>query len=316
MGIRSPGDLVRRAGAAAGSSPTVARAVASSPRARGRTLVLLWHRISEGPPPPSTLVPTVTATLLERQLSALAEVVDIVGIDDALRPTREGRARVVLTFDDDHPAHARHALPVLRRLGLPATFFLSGRWLHGLGAYWWDVLEDLVDRDGLDATARRLGVTARDPFELAAVVEGTPVADRLGAEAHHHDHLETMRGEDALALRDAGMDVGFHTLHHPVLPRLAETEARRALTEGRGELETFLGAPLRTFAYPHGKVDPRTARLTADAGFESAWTCHHQPADHRTSRVLQGRWEPGPREPGALVRGVLRRLHLPAEAPA
>jgi peptidoglycan/xylan/chitin deacetylase (PgdA/CDA1 family) len=287
VGRGTPADLVRRVGARAASCPPVARRVAASPRARGRTLVLLWHRIAPEDPPPHTVVPTVTEALLERQLSALAEVVDVVGIDEALRAERDGRARVVLTFDDDHPAHVRHALPVLRRLGLPATFFLSGRWLHGLG-----------------------------PYGLAAAVEGTPAADRLAAEASARVHVETMPGTHALALRDAGMDIGFHTLHHPVLPRLDDDEARRALTEGRDELASYLGRTLDTFAYPHGKVDARTARLTAEAGFASAWTCHHQPADHRTSHVLQGRWEPGAREPGALVRGVLRRLHLPAEAPA
>jgi peptidoglycan/xylan/chitin deacetylase (PgdA/CDA1 family) len=316
VGRGTPADLVRRVGARAASCPPVARRVAASPRARGRTLVLLWHRIAPEDPPPHTVVPTVTEALLERQLSALAEVVDVVGIDEALRAERDGRARVVLTFDDDHPAHVRHALPVLRRLGLPATFFLSGRWLHGLGPYWWEVLEDAIARDGLDTTARRLGATAGDPFGLAAAVEGTPAADRLAAEASVRVHVETMPGTHALALRDAGMDIGFHTLHHPVLPRLDDDEARRALTEGRDELASYLGRTLDTFAYPHGKVDARTARLTAEAGFASAWTCHHQPADHRTSHVLQGRWEPGAREPGALVRGVLRRLHLPAEAPA
>ena len=55
------------------------------------------------------------------------------------------------------PRRQRHC-PMLRELGVPAAFFLSGRALHGLGAYWFQHLEALLVAHGEPRAAALLGL--------------------------------------------------------------------------------------------------------------------------------------------------------------
>jgi peptidoglycan/xylan/chitin deacetylase (PgdA/CDA1 family) len=284
----------------------VARAIGV---ARGRSLALVYHRI-DAEPRAATVVPAVSADLFRRHVEALADVADIVSLEELLGDLRRrGRPRVALTFDDDFVSHADHALPVLASAGLRATFFLSGRSLHGLGPYWFELLDDLVVSNGVKGAAQRLGIETADLHALVAVCESDRrMPERLAAEAGFvlARHLD---GGQIRSLADAGMSIGFHTLQHSVLTRLHDEELLDALMRGRAELENAVGRRLRLFAYPHGKADARVARATADAGFSAAWTGRPTAMRRGSNRMLLGRWEPGPAEVDVLLVGVALRLN-------
>jgi peptidoglycan/xylan/chitin deacetylase (PgdA/CDA1 family) len=213
-----------------------------------------------------------------------------------------------LTFDDDYLTHVEQALPVLQALVVPATFFLSGRALHGLGSYWFEVLERLVAVGSVDQVSRMLHLRGGGGFDaLISACESDTSLQRIveaeGSEAPLHLDRSNIQ-----ALSNAGMSVGFHTLHHEILTRLDDDELDAALTFGRGTLERIIGRPLSYFAYPHGKADARTAGKVRDAGYEAAWTGRPQPVHRRDDRYLLGRWEPGRLDVDDFLVGVAIRL--------
>lgn len=303
-------EVLRRLASGAVRAPVVVRAATSTRRARGRGLALLWHRIAPECGQAGDVVPTVAVDLFQRQLEAVSDVGDIVPLAELEQHPTSRRPRFAVTFDDDHRGHARHALPVLAAAGVSATFFLSGRWTVPLGRYWWEHLEDRLRREPPDTVARSLGVAASSATELARRLETDPDARaRLRGAGNEPP---PMPREDAVTLVDAGMEIGFHTLHHPVLPTLPGNEQARHVTLGRRELSRDLGVPLDRFAYPHGRVDATVASHVAAAGYRSAWSTDHRPVDPASDPARRGRWEPGPRHPDDLVRGLLRRLNLPS----
>src|SRR4029453_14112015 len=121
----------------------------------------------------------VPETLFAHQVQALGELGEIVPLTDLLGPRDPTwRSRFALTFDDDYRTHAESVLPVLGRLGVHGTFFLSGRRLHGLGPYWLEVLEWLIDRRGLGDVAGQLKLAAPSLTELAMACEQDPGRQR------------------------------------------------------------------------------------------------------------------------------------------
>src|SRR5439155_8855033 len=142
---------------------------------------------------------------------------------------------------DDYAHHVTHALPVLRELGVPATFFISGRQLCGLGPYWWEQLEALVAAAGPAAAGRALGVVGASVPALALVCETNAPARRRLAEISPGSAAGSLGQAGIRALADAGMTIGFHTLEHPVLPSLPDEALRAALTDGRAELAATVG---------------------------------------------------------------------------
>jgi peptidoglycan/xylan/chitin deacetylase (PgdA/CDA1 family) len=257
--------------------------------------VLIYHRIAPRDAPRYEAVRTIPRGLFREQLNAFGELGRIVPLqallddpDDEQQPLR-----LALTFDDDYVSHAREVLPILRDLDLHGTFFLSGRALHGLGGYWFQRLEALIAERGLSATTELLELPGAVEPQLPLRCEGDP--RRLALIDRHAPAGEPpLDGAGIRDLAAAGMTIGFHTLHHPVLPQLEYEALREALTEGRDRLAAVVGQPLRWFAYPHGKADGRTLTLTREAGYTAAWTTQPRLLRASDDPHQLGRWEPQP----------------------
>lgn len=278
--------------------------------ARGRGIALLWHRIRPEGPRPHEAVRSVSTSAFARQLDVLQQLGDVVPLAELERPHRGLRPRFALTFDDDDPGHAEHALPLLLARGLPATFFLSGRWRSGLGPYWWEVLEAGISSNGVAQTAVHYGLPPETgPVQIANALTGTSRACEL-AESAVGLTAGTMAAEQAHRLTAAGMEVGFHTLQHPSLPRLDDVGLREAVLAGRQELADELGAEVRRFAYPHGHVDARVARLVRVGDYRSGWTTAKRVIAGDGDPMLHGRWDVGLLDEAGfravLVRGLVR----------
>jgi peptidoglycan/xylan/chitin deacetylase (PgdA/CDA1 family) len=264
--------------------------------ARDRRLVLIFHRVVPREAPRYEVVPTVPHDVFRQHLTALGELAQVVPLDRLLTesPGRGQPLRVALTFDDDYAAHVQYVLPILRELGLHGTFFLSGRALHGLGAYWFERLEALVRERGLTATARLL--------DLPDVAEEARLPLRCEGDARRQELIDRHAppGDaplDAAGIRElaaAGMGIGFHTVHHAVLPLLDDGALCEALTYGRDRLASEIGRAIEWFSYPHGKADERTVAFTRRAGYSHAWTTQPRLLGAQDYRYRHGRWEPLP----------------------
>jgi peptidoglycan/xylan/chitin deacetylase (PgdA/CDA1 family) len=117
-------------------------------------------------------------------------------------------------------------------------------------------------------------------------------------------------------LHDAGMEIGGHTVNHPILASLDEDQARAEIVDGKRRLEDIIAAPVSLFAYPNGKpgVDygPRDVELVKKAGFAAAVSTIGGVAG-RSSDIFQlprfGPWDRNPRRLAArLFLGCVRAV--------
>jgi len=82
--------------------------------------------------------------------------------------------------------------------------------------------------------------------------------------------------EMVVSLDRQGVEIGAHTVTHPILTSLDDASARSEIRSGKAQLEALTGKPVRLFAYPNGKVgldfDARHVAMVREAGFEAAFT--------------------------------------------
>jgi glycosyltransferase involved in cell wall biosynthesis/peptidoglycan/xylan/chitin deacetylase (PgdA/CDA1 family) len=272
---------------------------------QGVALALVYHEVHRAAPVGGRVTPGIAEAALQRHARHLRRCyrpVTASQLHDAMRARRRGgRIPVAVTFDDDLAAHAHVAAPLLRTLGCPATFFLSGAGLDAPHAFWWQRLQAALDR-GLDPrpALRAAGVAARAdraPAELAAELERLTAASRAGVDAA----LSALIGEDpaqyrltrdaVAALAADGFEIGFHTLRHEALDTLGGAELARALRAGRADLEAAAGRPLTAIAYPHGRADARVAAAARAAGFRDGFIGPAGPLTPATDRLRIGRAE-------------------------
>ena len=88
----------------------------------------------------------------------------------------------------------------------------------------------------------------------------------------------------------AGMQIGAHTVTHPILAQLDPAEAREELARCRRDLQDQLQQPVSLFAYPNGKPDvdysAQTVSLARELGFDAAVTTASGAASRGSSIVL------------------------------
>jgi len=124
-------------------------------------------------------------------------------------------------------------------------------------------------------------------------------------------------------LRDiaaAGMGIGAHTAHHPILAALSDVEARREIVDGREALVEIVRQPVNLFAYPNGRpnTDYTTAhaRLAEELGFIAAVSTAPGAARASSTCYQLPRFTPWDRTPGRyglrLARNLFTRVQTAA----
>jgi peptidoglycan/xylan/chitin deacetylase (PgdA/CDA1 family) len=280
------------------SKPPLRALARRLPRWRG-VVVLNYHRVGEraGQPWDRSLW-NADGERFDAQLATLAKNADVIGPEDAVRFAREDRRgrRVLLTFDDGYRDNFEIAYPLLRRHGLTATFFPATGFLDSSRAAWWDELAWMVrhaTRERLPAGEPLPAALALGPDEDATIAALTARYKELDEEQTEPFLAEVaaatgagrcdpsrcrelwMTWEMVRELQAAGMQIGGHTVTHPVLARLS-LERQRAEIDGCAErLEQELGRPMSWFAYPVGARDSFTAqtqRILQERGVRLAFS--------------------------------------------
>jgi peptidoglycan/xylan/chitin deacetylase (PgdA/CDA1 family) len=312
--MRSTTEAMRRISRRGVASPAVRSAATVVAGMRNRAVILVYHRVGEAGLRRTELVPRVPVSTLRTHIRVLQELGQIVPLDELVDGSGGGaRPRFALTFDDDHPSHATEVLPLLTSLGAHGTFFLSGRGPLGLGPYWFELLEDALDGEGIEVIAARLGTSPTTAEDVALACERDVERQRLLYETIE-PRYQPLDGPGIASLVRAGMAVGFHTVDHVPLTDLDNDSVKRALHEGRPDLDHLTGSPAVLLAYPHGKADGRVAALVRSAGYRAGFTGRPAPVGPRSDRYLLGRWEPGALDAGAFGQRLVLRLLRPARA--
>lgn len=282
--------------------------------------VLTYHRIAELGDPAALDDGVVDATpaQLDGQLAALKEHYTFVGADDVVgwlhgRPLPANP--LLITFDDGYLECETTALPILRRHGARALFFLPTAYLDERRMFWWDKIVWLLGRATaptveltvprpitLDVGRDRAGaiqvvlelvkrVRALDlPRLLADLERACGVALDAATERKLVDQT-LMTWEQVRRLVAAGNDVGSHTVTHRVLQTLAPGDLTAELAGSRARLEEIVGRSVRTIAYPVGfpiTGEPTLVAAVRDAGYLAGFT--------NASGLC---WTRGPGRPGA-----------------
>lgn len=302
--------------------------LASGQGARGRLSVLTFHRVSAQPDP---LFPgEMHAEQFERLCAMLRRCADVMPLDAAVAAVRAHRLpprALAITFDDGYADNHNQAMPVLRRHGLTATFFVATGFIGG-GCMWNDRIIESVRRchaDALDLRPLGMGLhpladissRRRAIDALIAAVKYLPPALRLArcnaiaAAAGVAIPTDLMMTWDQVrALHAAGMQIGAHTIDHPILAELDDADVAHQAVASRQALQDALGAPVTLFAYPNGRlgqdVSARTVDVLRPLGFAAAVTTEAGASHVSTDPMLLPRFTPWDNDPR---RFMLRLVH-------
>lgn len=105
-------------------------------------------------------------------------------------------------------------------------------------------------------------------FLVVGHIGGTNMWDRV----HGHPERRLLDTARIRELSQYGIEFGSHSLTHPLLTSLSDSELRSELIDSKARLEDLLGKSVQAFAYPWGDVDARVRASVAQAGYKAAFT--------------------------------------------
>ncbi len=258
-----------------------------------RLSILIFHRVLPARDP---LFPDeIDAQTFDRQMAFVTQAFTVLTLGQALTLRAAGAlpARaLVITFDDGYADNAEIALPILLRHGLKATFFVASGFLDGGRMFNDSVIESLrhargdcidlaefgLGRHDLSTVRERRGAidVLLPKFKYSGLREREALLERLASLAGFPELRRDlmMRSEQVVGLHRAGMEIGGHTVRHPILRITPDDEAEAEIADGRARLQALIDAPVEVFAYPNGRpmqdYDSRHVEMVRRAGFRGA----------------------------------------------
>ena len=262
--------------------------------------VLAYHRVLRELPGPAfgfdpELV-SASAAQFRAQLDVLRRHFHPLRFRDVIEAIDEGRPlpprAIVITFDDGYDDNHRIAFPILRELGVPATFFVSTGHIDTGRAYAYDWLVHMVRNTGatrlqlaelaldraLPATPeRRLALAAEllDRLKTLPAPTQAAIIERLEQDwsmprAHAHDACQPMGWDQLRAMHAAGMEIGSHGIWHQMLAKLPRDAMLHEVRASKQAIERELGSPCEVISYPvggHDAYDDDVVHAVEDAGY-------------------------------------------------
>ncbi len=308
--------LVKTAVAAGLHWTGAAGAIGALPRWKQVPLVLAYHAVVEDIRPHIGRVQLpnlISTTMLEQQLDWVGRHYRFVPLDELGRRLEQGdesaHTLAAVTFDDGYVGVYHHALPLLRRKGIPAGVFVITDAMGSSQVQLYDKLyvllvallpvlghsEERLRRvlaaGGLHLNPADKGV-AEDAFltmrwlfttlthwELRTAVETLDAM--VGIDDQDYPELQSLTWGMAHAMADSGFVIGSHTRTHATLTEESPEQVAAQTKTSLLVLQERLRRPVAHFAYPDGRYNPTVVSAVAEAGYRFAYgTCLYRDARH------------------------------------
>ena len=213
-----------------------------------------------------------------RQLRFLKSQCDIIVPQDIPYLYYRGKGKyVMITFDDGYRDNYEVAFPLLKEADLQAVFFLATGFLDSSMLSWWDEIAWMVQQSRHDAIGPTVILPLRLPMrgaaaehsinELLSIYKTLPMdagaafLDEIAAATDSGRAPLEMASKTWMTwdmireMHQAGMVIGGHTVHHPILSTLSRFEQEKEIMCCDSRIEEEIKQPMRYFSYPRGKPD-------------------------------------------------------------
>ena len=110
------------------------------------SVILLYHRVDN--PSNDPLLLSVSPDVFEQQLKYLKDnfiVVKLSELVEDIKNKKIDKNKVSITFDDGYEDNLIKALPILEKLNIPATIFVTTKYMGEDGSFYWE--KDVIPQD-------------------------------------------------------------------------------------------------------------------------------------------------------------------------
>lgn len=253
----------------------------------GNGAIIYFHRVLSDS---SLYYPDdITESEFESLIKLFSRVFNLSSLNDIDKPSKDGRMRLAITFDDGYKDNLK-AAKILKKYGAPCTFFVSTEGVEK-GILWQDKIIECIKAMTADEINQQGGSTQGKAYSRAAFAHEKQTEIKQLSPYQRNlkiKNLEDISGKDTYPRimldeddiktlsKDPLFDIGGHTHSHSILSTLSSTQTRDEIRKNKVLLEVLVGREIKHFAYPNGnpRVDysEKDINTVSVIGYKKAFT--------------------------------------------
>jgi len=262
-------------------------------------VILLYHRVDDSNKFPWAMPPKEIKEF-EKQISYLSSRYNVISLNFLVRCINENKAiprkAVVITFDDGFKDIYLNAYPILKKYGVKGTIFITtGRigcrelhWRDKINYVFWHTTKDEVKIDSLGRISLKTLFERRQATSfIKSKLEALPRDERvvviesllntLKVEIPSNLNKELMLSwAEVREMNENGIEIGAHTVSHPVLTKISLSEAKKEIKECKNQIEEKINTRITSFAYPYGNLgsyNEYIKKVVKESGYNCGVIC-------------------------------------------
>ncbi|ARN74521.1 glycosyltransferase [Oceanicoccus sagamiensis] len=240
---------------------------------RSQPIILMYHRILNRPESGA-----IQPGVFKQQMQYLMQNYNVISIDELLERLNNNTVEpysVAITFDDGYGDFYHKAWPILRQLQLPASLYITTGFIDGKQWLWPDILRYLLNNTHKSIISHPiLGEIRLGKHEIqtawsriADILLPLSTTERDSIFQHLFAQLEVIPPEQPTNdyrpltwrnlqdMSEQGLDIGSHTITHPVLSNLDDQDIERELLLSMHRIEEQIGKRPNGICYPNGRSE-------------------------------------------------------------
>jgi peptidoglycan/xylan/chitin deacetylase (PgdA/CDA1 family) len=198
---------------------------------------------------------------------------------------------IILTFDDGYKDNYEYALPLLDRMRVPFTVYVTTSFPGRTAFLWWYVLEEILKKNDaiLLSDGQKFSCTTKEEKEAAFLLirkiilslNQNDLTSEFFALLKNYEYDYTALNNELCLDWDMIKEmsnskyctIGGHTVNHRTLNKLTQDQLASEIINGKRLLEEKTGKPVKHFSYPFGTFDEigeREVEFVKNCGFDTA----------------------------------------------
>lgn len=199
-----------------------------------------------------------------------------VSPDDIINGLNKDKKYIMITFDDGYYNNI-HALPILKKYKIPATFFISTKHIQENKCFWWDILY-------------RERTKQKTPVK-EIVKERDFLKSKTNQEIE--EHLKKIFGKNILKptndinrpftvselkefSKEKNVFIGNHTADHAILTNYSADEISLQIINAQKSLYEITGIKPIAISYPDGRYSDDIIKISKESGLKIGVTVEYR----------------------------------------
>ncbi|MCH2159017.1 MAG: polysaccharide deacetylase family protein [Oleiphilaceae bacterium] len=222
-----------------------------------------------------------------QQMAYLSKNYQVIPIKELLRLMNEGGLRsrhVALTFDDGHLDFYENTWPILKEFSLPASLYVTTEFVNARIWLWPDLLKFVLNNTSIEsinfpglgevrifnernAAWKKMANHLLKYNSLERLAHIKSMASALDVELPKSpvEPFKPLNWKQLKEMEADGLDIGSHTLSHPILSLETKRHIFKELFESRNIIAEQIGYVPEGICYPNGMLDDVSADVIAEA---------------------------------------------------